>query len=97
MELRALFKTALDIHWKDHILMQSAFQKHVHASISKTINMPNTATKEDCAEALLMAWQQKLKGITIYRAGSRQRVVLNLKKSPADSGTESLRDSCNPQ
>ena len=97
MELRALFKTALDIHWKDHILMQSSFQKHVHASISKTINMPNTATKEDCAEALLMAWQQKLKGITIYRAGSRREVVLSLKKSPADSETESLRNSGNPQ
>jgi ribonucleoside-diphosphate reductase alpha chain len=96
-EFRALFRTALDIHWKDHILMQAAFQKHVHASISKTINMPNTATKEDCAEALLMAWHLKLKGITIYRAGSRRRVVLNLKKSPADSDTESLRDSCNPQ
>ena len=62
--------------------MQAAFQKHIHASISKTINMPNTATKEDCAEALLMAWQLKLKGITIYREGSRRNVVLNLKKTP---------------
>ena len=49
-EFRSLFKSALDIHWKDHILMQAAFQKYVHASISKTINMPNTATKEDCEE-----------------------------------------------
>jgi ribonucleoside-diphosphate reductase alpha chain len=78
-EFRALFKTALDIHWKDHILMQAAFQKHVHASISKTINLPNTATKEDCADALLMAWKLKLKGITMYRTGSRQNVVLSLK------------------
>ena len=59
--------------------MQAAFQKHVHASISKTINMPNTATKKDCADALLMAWQLKLKGITIYREGSRNNAVLNLK------------------
>jgi len=64
-EFRALFKTALDIHWKEHILMQAAFQRFVHASISKTINLPNTATKEDCADALLMAWKLKLKGITI--------------------------------
>ena len=61
-EFRTLFKTAFDIHWKDHILMQAAFQKYVHASISKTINMPNTTTKKDCADALLMAWQLKLKG-----------------------------------
>jgi ribonucleoside-diphosphate reductase alpha chain len=78
-KFRALFKTALDIHWRDHILMQAAFQKHVHASISKTINMPNTATREECEEALLMAWSHKLKGITIYRVGSRQNVVLTLK------------------
>jgi ribonucleoside-diphosphate reductase alpha chain len=81
-EFRALFKSAFDIPWKDHILMQAAFQKHVHASISKTINMPNTATKKDCAEALLMAWQLKLKGITIYREGSRRNAVLNLKRTP---------------
>jgi len=78
-DFRTLFKTALDIGWKDHILMQAAFQRHVHASISKTINMPASATKEDCAEALLMAWSLKLKGITIYRTGSREDVVLSLK------------------
>ena len=78
-EFRALFKTALDINWKDHILMQAAFQKHVHASISKTINMPSSATKDDCSEALLMAWSLELKGITIYRTGSREDVVLSLK------------------
>jgi ribonucleoside-diphosphate reductase alpha chain len=77
---RALCRTALDISWKDHILMQAAFQKHVHASISKTVNMPSSATREDCAEALLMAWSLKLKGITIYRTGSREDVVLSLKE-----------------
>jgi len=79
-QFRKLCKTALDISWRDHILMQAAFQKHVHASISKTINMPSSATKEDCAEALLMAWSLKLKGITIYRTGSREDVVLSLKE-----------------
>ena len=93
-EFRALFKTALDIHWKDHILMQAAFQKHVHASISKTINLPNTATKEDCADALLMAWKLKLKGITMYRTGSRQNVVLSLKDTAADSNEKSLKNAC---
>jgi ribonucleoside-diphosphate reductase alpha chain len=93
-EFRALFKTALDIHWKDHILMQAAFQKYVHASISKTINLPNTATKEDCAEALLMAWKLKLKGITMYRIGSRQNVVLSLKDTASDSDEKSLKNAC---
>ena len=87
----ALFKTALDIPWRDHILMQASFQKHVHASISKTINMPCSATKEDCEEALLMAWKLGLKGITIYRTGSRDDVVLALKeKSPAAPTVQGL-------
>jgi ribonucleoside-diphosphate reductase alpha chain len=85
---RRLFKTALDVSWQDHIRMQASFQKHVHASISKTVNMPCPATREDCAEALLMAWRLGLKGITIYRTGSRESVVLALKEAeaPAPAG-----------
>jgi ribonucleoside-diphosphate reductase alpha chain len=77
--------------------MQAAFQKHVHASISKTINLPNTASKEDCAEALLMAWKLKLKGITIYRAGSRHNVVLTLKDTSLDPDEKNVTAPCNPQ
>jgi ribonucleoside-diphosphate reductase alpha chain len=80
-----IFRTALEIHWKDHILMQAAFQRHVHASISKTINLPITATKKNCADALIMAWKLNLKGITLYRTGSRQNVVLSLKKNASES------------
>jgi ribonucleoside-diphosphate reductase alpha chain len=93
-EFRSLFKTALDIHWKDHLLMQAAFQKHVHASISKTINLPKTATKEDCADAILMAWNLNLKGITLYRTGSRQDVVLSLKATASDSDEKTLKNAC---
>ena len=77
---KAVFKTALDIGWKDHVLMQAAFQKYVHASISKTINMPVSATKEDVARAVLLAWQEGIKGMTLYRTGSREDVVLALEK-----------------
>ncbi|WP_048148762.1 adenosylcobalamin-dependent ribonucleoside-diphosphate reductase [Methanolacinia paynteri] len=75
-----IFTTALDIRWRDHILMQAAFQEHVHASISKTINMPGTATKNEISEALLFAWRCRLKGITIYRTSSRKDAVLCLGK-----------------
>ncbi len=75
---RRLYKGALDIGWEDHIRMQASFQEHVHASISKTINMPATATREDVADAVLLAWECRLKGVTIYRTGSRQDVVLAL-------------------
>jgi ribonucleoside-diphosphate reductase alpha chain len=93
-EFRALFKSALNIHWKDHILMQAAFQKYVHASISKTINLPGSATREDCEDALLMAWKLKLKGITLYRTGSRQNVVLSLKDSEMDLEDEKSKNKC---
>lgn len=85
-EEKSLFRSALDISWKAHIDVQVAFQRHCHAGISKTINMPNFAGKEDIRQALIYAWKQGLKGLTIYRTGSRQRVVLTLKKS--DTGSE---------
>ncbi|HJJ32637.1 MAG TPA: adenosylcobalamin-dependent ribonucleoside-diphosphate reductase [Methanocorpusculum sp.] len=78
---KSVFKTALDIGWRDHVLMQAAFQKYVHASISKTINMPFSATKDDVASAILLAWHEGIKGMTLYRTGSREDVVLALEKS----------------
>jgi ribonucleoside-diphosphate reductase alpha chain len=80
-EEKRLFKSALDIGWKTHIDVQAAFQRHCHAGISKTINMPADARKEDIKKALIYAWKQGLKGLTIYRTGSREHVVLNLKKA----------------
>jgi ribonucleoside-diphosphate reductase alpha chain len=78
---KKLFRSALDLDWKAHINVQAAFQRHCHAGISKTINMPESAEKEDIKQALVYAWKQGLKGLTIYRTGSRQRVVLSLKKT----------------
>lgn len=85
-EEKSLFGSALDISWKAHIDVQAAFQRHCHAGISKTINMPDFAGKEDIRQALIYAWKQGLKGLTIYRTGSRQRVVLTLKKPDTGSG-----------
>jgi len=85
---RAVFKTALDIGWRDHVLMQAAFQKYVHASISKTINMPFSATKEDVAQAILLAWKEGIKGMTLYRTGSREDVVLALEKAKKEEKKE---------
>jgi len=67
------------LDWKTHINVQAAFQHHCHAGISKTIDMLDYTVKEDIRKDLIYAWKQELKGITIYRTGSRQRVVLNLK------------------
>ncbi len=79
-EEKRLFRSALDIGWKTHIDIQAAFQRHCHAGISKTINMPYKASRDEIGKALTYAWKQGLKGLTIYRTGSRERVVLSLKK-----------------
>jgi ribonucleoside-diphosphate reductase alpha chain len=56
--------------------MQAAFQVSVDSGISKTINFDNSATLEDVENAYMLAWAEKCKGITVYRAGSRDKEVM---------------------
>lgn len=75
IEFRQIFVTAQDIHWKDHIDMQVVFQRHcVDGTISKTINLPKSSTREDIRNAYIYAWQQELRGLTFYREGTRDPV-----------------------
>ena len=90
-DLRKTFVVAMDISAEDHMKMQAAFQRHVDNSISKTINFPNSATKEDVAEGYIRAWQLKCKSATVYRDGSREVQILNIGtgeniKSPTEIG-----------
>ena len=73
---KSLYTTAPEISPEDHVLMQAAFQKHVDSGISKTINFPNSATQQDVEDAYMLAWKSNCKGITVYRAGSREKEVL---------------------
>ncbi len=77
---REVFVTAMDISAEDHIKMQAAFQKHVDNSISKTVNFPHSATREDVKKGYILSWELGLKGCTVYRDGSREEQVLNLEK-----------------
>jgi ribonucleoside-diphosphate reductase alpha chain len=75
-DVRRLFHVAADISPRYHVLMQAAFQESTDAGISKTINFPNSATVKDVEEAYMLAWKTGCKGITVYRAGSRETEVL---------------------
>jgi len=71
------FITAAEIAPADHIKMQSVFQEYVDSAVSKTINFPHEATREDLAHAYLTAFDMNVKGITVYRDGCRAVQVLN--------------------
>ena len=84
------FITTNEVSYEQHINMQAAFQRHVDVAISKTINMPNTATIKDIANAYKLAYHKSCKGITVYRDLSKNVQVLNAPtlKSQEESALE---------
>jgi len=75
-DLPEYFVTSADIKPEDRIAMQAAFQRHIDASISSTINLSNSATVEDVEDIYKTAWAMGLKGVTIYRAGCAREGIL---------------------
>jgi ribonucleoside-diphosphate reductase alpha chain len=61
--------------------MQAVFQRFSDSGVSKTINLPSSATKADVADAFLLAYELGCKGLTVFRSGSREAQVLSC--SPA--------------
>jgi len=82
LNVRRLFRTALEISPEDHIEMQAAFQEYTDNAVSKTVNLPNRAKKEDVALAFLLAYEKGVKGITIFRYGAKRGALVKF----ADSG-----------
>jgi len=80
-ELPNWFCTSSTISPLNRVLMQGAWQRHIDASISSTVNLPEEATIEDVEEIYLNAWKEGLKGITVFRNGCKRLGILTTDSS----------------
>ena len=86
-ELPDFFITAQELDYKERIDMQGVWQKHIDASISSTVNVPNSFTVEDVMGLYMEAWKKGLKGVTIFRDGCKRLGVLSTNE---DNDTEEI-------
>jgi ribonucleoside-diphosphate reductase alpha chain len=80
-ELPALFVTAHEIKPEFRVQMQATIQKHIDHAISSTVNLAREITPEEVGKIYLLAWQLGCKGITVYREGSREGILLTEKEA----------------
>lgn len=83
-DLPDYFVTAQTIPYEERINMQASFQGFIDASISSTINLPNSATIEDIENIYMLAWKKGLKGVTVFRDGCERAGILNTSSSKED-------------
>jgi ribonucleotide reductase alpha subunit len=87
-KLPEFFITAQNLNYKNRIDMQATWQKHIDASISSTVNVPNDFTVEDTEDLYLYAWEKGLKGITIFRDGCKRLAILNTSPSKSNESND---------
>lgn len=95
-ELPDFFVTAQNLNYKERIEMQGIWQDHIDASISSTVNVPNSFTVEDVEDLYIKAWERGLKGITIFRDGCKRTGILSTssheESENADTAIASMKD-----
>lgn len=89
-DLPEYFVTAMNLDYKRRINMQSVWQTHIDASISSTVNLPNQFTVEETEDLYLYAYEQGLKGVTIFRDGCKRTGILVTEKKDVAVAGEGL-------
>jgi ribonucleoside-diphosphate reductase alpha chain len=77
-DLKELFVTAHEVAPDVHVHMQAAFQRYTDNAVSKTVNLPETATPADVEQVVQLAYQLRCKGVTVFRYGCKGSQVLSL-------------------
>jgi ribonucleoside-diphosphate reductase alpha chain len=97
-EIQDIFVIASDISPKEHVDMVAVIQKHVDLSIAKTVNFNKNASIKDIQDIFVYAWKEGLKGLTVYRDGSRENQTLSTSSTYKDEEeTEYKYDYIEPQ
>lgn len=84
-DLPEFFTNAMLLKYEDRIAMQSVWQRHIDASISSTVNLPESASIEDVENIYMLAWENGLKGITVFRNNCKRTGVLTQKSEIQDN------------
>ncbi len=89
-DLPDFFVTAQNLHYLQRIDMQAAWQRHIDASISSTVNLPEDFPEEDVYNIYMYAWESGCKGVTVFRDGCKRLGILSTKESekPAEPAAE---------
>jgi ribonucleoside-diphosphate reductase alpha chain len=88
-DVQRVFVTAHEVSFEWHVRHQGAFQKYTDNGVSKTINLPNSASVDDVARAYLLAWELGCLGITVFRDGCKEGVLhVGTKSGRADKRGE---------
>ena len=90
-ELPDYFVTAQTLNYKERIDMQSVWQKHIDASISSTVNVPNSFTVEQVEDLYMYAWEKGLKGVTIFRDGCKRAGILTTDTSEKSNASNQFK------
>jgi len=94
-DLPEWFITSAQIPIEERIRMQATWQNHIDASISSTVNLPNSATVEDVEKLYMSAWENGLKGITVYRSGCAREGILVTENKDTSTEKTSLKSQNN--